>query len=739
MPHHAADSLEFQPGGWTQWFRPRSACKRQVAVAGGHGQDPASVSKPPTPHRVSVRVAGTELLFETGRIARQAHGAVLARCGDNVVLATVTAAATPKPGQDFFPLTVEYREKFAAAGRIPGGFGRREGRILDHETLCSRLIDRTIRSLFPDEYRNEVQVQVQVLSAEPSSDLESLAILAACAALHVSPVPAKGPAGGLRIQRVNGQWLAFAGAAQREQADLEFSVGTGPDGLVMLEGQALEISEADALAAIGQASEWIARCKKAFAELRELAGLPKHAVPGPVDLPAVPAAASRALGEALRIAEKTERRAAIAAAEAGWLGALPAEQQLAARLAYSAAVWSRTRELALGEGRRLDGRATTEIRPIWSEVGLLPRAHGSALFTRGETQAIVTCTLGSPDDALRREGIAADGETERFMLHYNFPPYSVGEIRALRGPGRREIGHGSLARRGLLAVLPPHDEFPYTIRIESEITESNGSSSMATVCGGTMAMLHAGVPLQRPVAGIAMGLVSDGTRHTVLSDILGDEDHLGDMDFKVVGSERGITAIQLDNKLGGLPDTVLDQAFAQAREGRLHILAEMKKTIEAPATPSRFVPRALHLAIMPDAIGALIGARGANIKAITESTGARVSVDDTGEVLIYATDQNSAQRASIMVQRSAGVLKVGRCYRGTVTGVKDFGAFVKINAVNEGLVPVEELDKAPVRHASDIAREGEEMVVAVIGADDRGRLRLSRRQALGVDDAQIEF
>jgi polyribonucleotide nucleotidyltransferase len=291
----------------------------------------------------------------------------------------------------------------------------------------------------------------------------------------------------------------------------------------------------------------------------------------------------------------------------------------------------------------------------------------------------------------------------------------------------------------LLAVLPKHDSFPYTIRIESEITESNGSSSMATVCGGTMAMLHAGVPLQRPVAGIAMGLVSDGTRHAVLSDILGDEDHLGDMDFKVVGSERGITAIQLDNKLGGLPDTVLAQAFAQAREGRLHILGEMKKTIAAPATPSRFVPRALHLAIMPDAIGALVGARGANIKAITESTGARVSVDDTGEVLIYATDQNSAQRASIMVQRSAGVLKVGRCYRGTVTGVKDFGAFVRINAVNEGLVPVEELDKTPVRHATDIAREGEEMVVAVIGADDRGRLRLSRRQALGVDDAQIEF
>ncbi|MEO6595644.1 MAG: polyribonucleotide nucleotidyltransferase, partial [Planctomycetota bacterium] len=446
-----------------------------------------------------------------------------------------------------------------------------------------------------------------------------------------------------------------------------------------------------------------------------------------------------ALRAGLAIQQKTERRAAVVAAEAAWLDDLASDARPPAKAAFGAAVWKETRELALASGQRLDGRTTTQVRPIWSEVGLLPRAHGSALFTRGETQAIVTCTLGSPDDAQRIDSIASIGATERFLLHYNFPPYSVGETRPMRGPGRREIGHGSLARRGLRPLLPSRSAFPFTIRIEAEITESNGSSSMATVCGGTMAMLHAGVPLVRPVAGIAMGLISDGNRHAVLSDILGDEDHLGDMDFKVVGTAKGITAIQLDNKLGGLPDEVLARAFAQARDGRLHILAEMAKTIVEPAVPSRFVPRALRLAIMPDAIGALIGARGANIKAITESTSARVSVDDNGEVLIYATDQNSAQRAMVMVQRSAGVLKVGRCYRGTVTGVKDFGAFVKINAVNEGLVPIEELDKAPVRHAGDIAREGEEMIVAVIGADDRGRLRLSRRQALGVDEAQIEF
>jgi polyribonucleotide nucleotidyltransferase len=693
----------------------------------------------PTAHRTTVRIAGTELVFETGRIARQATGAVLLRCGDNAVLATVVAAANPKPGQDFFPLTVEYREKFAAAGRIPGGFGRREGRISDHEVLVSRLIDRTVRSLFPEEYRNEVQIQVQVLSAEPTSDLESLAILSACAALHTSPVPANGPAGGLRILRVQGEWLAFGGKAQREQAELDFSVGMGPDGLVMLEGEGHEVDEATALAAIAQAGEWLQRCRKAIGDLATLAGTQKAPVPTAAPSVALPETALQALRSALQMPGKAERRAAVAQARTLAVAEAPAEQHAALLAAFELAVWRTARELVLDGNPRLDGRTPTQIRPIWGEVGLLPRAHGSALFTRGETQAIVTCTLGSPDDAQRLDGLAAQGSTDPFLLHYNFPPYSVGEIRPLRGPGRREIGHGSLARRGLRPVLPAPQDHPFTIRIEAEITESNGSSSMATVCGGTLAMLHAGVPLATSAAGIAMGMVSDGSRHVVLSDILGDEDHLGDMDFKVVGTARGITAIQLDNKLGGLPAEVLEQALRQARDGRLHILAEMAKILAAPAQPSRFVPRAARLAILPEAIGALIGARGANIKAITEATGAKVSVDDAGEVLIYATEQHAAQRATSMVLRSAGVLEVGRCYRGTVTGVKDFGAFVRVNAVNEGLVPIEELDAQPVRHAGDIAREGEEMVVAVLGADDRGRLRLSRRQALGVDEAQIVF
>jgi len=693
----------------------------------------------PTAHTTTIKIAGTEVSLETGRIARQASGAVLARCGDNVVLATVTAASQPKPGQGFFPLTVEYREKWASAGKIPGAFGKREGRITEHEVLVCRLIDRSVRSLFPEHYKNEVQIQVQVLSCEPSSDLESLALLAATCALHISPVPANGPIAGLRIWRIDDAWHAFVGRERAEQADLEFTVAIGPDGLVMLEGGAKEVSESDALAAIEQATEWINRCHKAFDELAASTGRTKLDAPSEPELPDVPEATLTALREALGIKQKAERRAAIAAAEAGWLESLDDDAHAAAKQAYEDTVWEQMRENVLATESRLDGRKKTEIRPIWSEVGLLPRAHGSALFTRGETQAIVTCTLGSPDDALRPGNLADDTNKNPFFLHYNFPPYSVGETRPLRGPGRREIGHGALARRGLFPLVPKPSKYPFTIRIESEITESNGSSSMATVCGGSMAMMHAGVPLPRPVAGIAMGLISDGKRHAVLSDIIGDEDHLGDMDFKVVGTCDGITAIQLDNKLGGLPHEVLQQAFLQARDGRLHILGEMQKTIDEPGQPSRFVPQAFHVAIMPDAVGSLIGARGANIKAITATTGARVSVDDSGSVLIYATDQVSATRAKAMVQQSAGVLHVGRCYRGTVTGVKDFGAFVKINAVNEGLVPLEELANEHIARASDIAKEGEEMIVTVLGADDRGRLRLSRRKAIGVGESQIEF
>jgi polyribonucleotide nucleotidyltransferase len=693
----------------------------------------------PQPHTVSLKVAGTEVRFETGRIARLCTSSVVGYSGDDVVLATVVATDEPKPGADFFPLTVEYREKMAAVGRIPGGFGRREGRITDHEVLTSRLIDRTIRSLFPDGYRCEVQVQAQVLSATPGSDVQSLALLAVCAAMHVSEVPFRGPVAGLRIARARGQddgapagaALPFPSAAVRERADLDFVISAGPDGPVMVEGEAKEVSEEECVAALDEALEYCARFRKAFDELREKAGREKLAAPEPAARVALGDGALAALDQALRIVAKNERRKAIAAAREATLAPLPEAEREAAGAAFDELVWQRVRELVLAEGHRLDGRGSTDIRPIWCKAGWLPRAHGSAIFTRGETQALVTCTLGTGDDSQTIDGLAGTRE-ERFLLHYNFPPYSVNEAKPLRGPGRREIGHGELARRGLQAALPSFDEFPYVIRIESEIAESNGSSSMATVCGGTLALLQAGVPLRRPVAGIAMGLVTDGTRTAVLSDILGDEDHLGDMDFKVVGTERGVTALQLDNKVGGLTSEGLAKALDQARAGRLHILKAMRATIEKPSAElSAHAPRVLRTAIVPSAIGLLVGPRGANVKAIQAATGARLVVGDDGIVLIYAPAGAQAKKALARVLESAGVVRAGKHYKGEVTGVKEFGAFVRINEVNEGLVPAEELARA--------VAPGDAIIVRVLGADDRGRLRLSHKQAFGVDESDVEF
>ena len=699
--------------------------------------------------RKSIEWGHDTLTLETGKIARQADASVVATYGETSVLAAVVFEKKPKTGFDFFPLTVHYQEKYYAAGKIPGGFFKREARPTEKETLTSRLIDRPIRPLFVEGFKNETQVICTVLSYDMENDPDIVAMIAASAALTLSGAPFMGPIAAARVGFVDGSYVLNPAIDDMEklrenpEQRLDLVVAGTKNAVMMVESEAYELSESEMLGAVKFGHEQMQPVIDMIIDMAEEAAREPFAFDAPDYAPLyskVKAAGETAMRAAFGITDKQERTAAIAAARAGIAEALDPEEQEDPNL--GSAIKKLESEVVrldvLDHGRRIDGRDLTTVRPIVSEVGILPRTHGSSLFTRGETQALVVTTLGTGDDEQLIDALQGTSRST-FYLHYNFPPYSVGEAGRMMGPGRREIGHGSLARRGLRCVLPAASDFPFTIRIESEITESNGSSSMATVCGGTMAMLHAGVPLQRPVAGIAMGLVSDGTRHAVLSDILGDEDHLGDMDFKVVGTERGITAIQLDNKLGGLPDEVLAQAFAQAREGRLHVLAEMAKTIAEPAAPSRFVPRALRIAIMPDAVGALIGARGANIKAITESTGARVSVDDSGEVLIYATEQEGAQRAAVLVQRSAGVLKVGRCYRGTVTGVKDFGAFVRINAVNEGLVPLEELDRQPVRRAGDVAREGEEMIVAVIGADDRGRLRLSRRQALGVDEAQIEY
>jgi polyribonucleotide nucleotidyltransferase len=692
----------------------------------------------PTGLRVEVTLAGTTCSFETGRIAKLATGAIVGRCGDNVVLATVVAGGT-RGSDDFFPLTVEYREKLAAVGRIPGGWGRREGRISDHEVLVSRLIDRTIRSLFPEHYRNEVQLQVQVLSAEPTSDVPSLALLAACAALHISAVPFRGPAAGLRVTRHRGALLPFPSKRQRQESDLDFVVSYGPDGLVMVEGEASEVSEGDCVGALAQAEEWCGKLRRAFDELRALTATPAVAAPGAPALPPVPDAVATALREALCSVKKNARREGVDAAKSAWLSTVSDGERAAAARAFGDLQWQLVRERVLSDGVRLDGRDARTVRPIWGETAWLPRAHGSAVFSRGETQALVTCTLGTGEEALRTEVLGAE-EHERFILHYNFPPYSVNEAKPLRGPGRREIGHGFLARRGLQRVLPDFADFPYTLRIESEISESNGSSSMATVCGGCLALMDAGVPIERPVAGIAMGMIADGTRAAILTDILGDEDHLGDMDFKVVGTTRGITALQLDNKIGGLTTAQLEQALAQAREGRLHILTEMVKVLAKPRSePPRHAPRVQRTAIMPSSIGALVGPKGQNIRAIQTSTGTRIAIDDSGEVLVYASEAHGAQQALRMVLRIAGVVRVGGYYNASVTTVRDFGAFVRINDVNEGLVPVEELIDRPGQRPNDVVQEGDALVVRVVGADARGRLRLSRRQAVGVTEAQILF
>ncbi|MEZ5962332.1 MAG: polyribonucleotide nucleotidyltransferase [Planctomycetota bacterium] len=692
----------------------------------------------PRGHRVEVTFAGTTCSFETGRIAKLASGAVVGRSGDNVVLATVVEGASI-PGRDFFPLTVEYREKLASIGRIPGSFIRREGRITDHEILVSRLIDRTVRSLFPEGYKNEVQVQAQVMSAEPTSDLASLALLSVCAALHVSGLPFRGPAAGLRVVRHRDALVPFPSQRQRAEADLDFVVSHGPDGLVMVEGEAGEASEEDCVAALAQAEEWNQKLHRAFAELRELAGAAAPAPVATATTMAVPDPVRSRLAQALTEIRKNDRHAAVAAVEQAWFAELAAEQHAEAKRALGDAKYELVRARILDEGARLDGRGLSDIRPIWGEVAWLPRAHGSAVFSRGETQALVTCTLGTGDDALRGEGLGNDS-VDHFILHYNFPPYSVNEARPLRGPGRREIGHGNLAKRGLQRVMPTFADYPYTVRVESEIAESNGSSSMATVCGGCLALMDAGVPLVRPVAGIAMGMIGDGGKVAILSDILGDEDHLGDMDFKVVGTERGVTALQLDNKIGGLTRDTLAKALAQARDGRMHILREMEKVLACPrAEAPRHAPRAVRTAVMPNAIGAVVGPKGQNIRAIQAATGARIAIEDSGEVLVYAAEAYAAQQALRMVQRIAGILRTGNYYNATVTSVKDFGAFVRVNDVNEGLVPAEELIDRPGQRPSDVVQEGDSLVIRVLGADTRGRLRMSRRQAVGVDDSQVTF
>ncbi len=683
--------------------------------------------------RQSVEIGKRRITFETGRIARQAESAVLVADGDTVLLVAVSAAESTKGGLGFFPLTVEYREKFSAAGRFPGGYRKREGRISDHEILSSRLIDRTIRPLFAKAFKVETQVQVTVLSYDPETDPEVLAISGGAAALHRSSLPWAGPVAGVRVARVDGRLVAMPGGEEREHATLDLVVAAGPGGLVMVEGEAAEATEAEVVEALLFAQEAAAPLCAAMEAMRTATGLDKRVLevsePAAELLAQVIALSREPLREATQIADKRQRRERIAAVRKVVVETLAGEREETDPPAADAATVEALvddllqeviRESILSVRRRLDGRGPTDIRPISGEAGWLPRAHGSSLFTRGETQAMVVCTLGTGSDEQEVENLAGV-HRERFLLYYNFPPYSVGEVRPLRGPGRREIGHGTLAHRALAPTLPPAAAFPYTIKIESDISESNGSSSMATVCGGALALMDAGVPITRPVAGVAMGLIMEGAAVAVLSDILGDEDHLGDMDFKVAGTERGITALQMDNKLGSLPRAVLEQALEQARIGRMHVLAEMAKVLAAPRPDlAPHAPRIAVEKIRVNRIRDLIGPGGRIIQDLQAETGTKIDVDDDGTVRIAAPGGAGLEAALRRVRELCGEPEVGSVYRGTVTGVKEFGCFVRVMGSIEGLV-----------HASELTGlgeigEGDSMDVRVLGVDDRGRLKLAR-------------
>jgi len=696
-------------------------------------------------HREELDWAGRKLVIETGKIARQADGAVFASWGETTLLATVVAAKAPKPGQDFFPLTVNYQEKAFAAGRIPGGYFKREGRPSERETLVSRLIDRPIRPLFPDGYRNETQVIVTVLSHDLENDPDILALVAASAALTLSGVPFMGPIGAARVGHINGALKVNPTIEEMKNSILDLVVAGTGDAVLMVESEAKELSEDTMLEAVMAGHRGFQPVIDAIIRLAERAAKDPRDFDAP-DKAAVFAAvdqiAESELRQAYKITVKQQRYTAVDAVKAKVTAALFPEageakftkEQVAEAfhdLQAKVVRWN-----ILDDGVRIDGRDVKTVRPISSEVGVLPRAHGSALFTRGETQALVVATLGTGEDEQFVDSLEGTYK-ERFLLHYNFPPYSVGETGRMGSPGRREIGHGKLAWRAIRPILPAPAEFPYTLRVVSEITESNGSSSMATVCGSSLALMDAGVPLKRPTAGIAMGLILEGERFAVLSDILGDEDHLGDMDFKVAGTEEGVTSLQMDIKIAGITEEIMKVALAQARDGRLHILGEMAKAIATSrAELGEFAPRIETLKIPTDKIREVIGTGGKVIREIVEKTGAKVNIEDDGTVKVASSDANSIKAAIAWIKSIASDPEVGQIYEGTVVKTADFGAFVNFFGAKDGLVHISQLSSARVNKTTDVVKEGDKVKVKLLGFDDRGKVRLSMRvvdQATGED------
>jgi polyribonucleotide nucleotidyltransferase len=689
--------------------------------------------------REGVNLAGRELSIETGRMAKQADGSVVIRQGDTMVLVTAVASSATRPGVDFLPLTVDYLEKTSAAGKIPGGYFKREGRMTEVEILTSRLIDRPSRPLFPKGWRFDTQVIAMVVSSDRENASDVLAMTGASCALLISDIPFAGPYAAVRVGRIDGKFVVNPTFSEREKSDLDLVVACSRDAIVMVEGGCGEVAEEVIVDALMFAHKEAQPLLDLQEKLRAAIGKPKRVFIPPAKDPAiverVGVLASEKIQAAMAIREKQERYAALEACGGEIKTALAPEfpdRGGEVGDVYESLKKKHLRELVLTTGRRIDGRGTTDIRAITSEVGVLPRTHGSALFTRGETQALVTTTLGTKQDAQHIEALVGDID-KRFMLHYNFPPFSTGETKPLRGASRREIGHGNLAERALGRILPGEKDFPYTIRIVSEILESNGSSSMASVCGGTLALMDAGVPIKTPVAGIAMGLIKEGERVAVLSDILGDEDHLGDMDFKICGSRAGVTAVQMDIKIQGLTREILETALRQAREARLFILGKMAETLTAPRPDlSQYAPRITTLQVKPDQIREIIGPGGKTIRGITAQTGVAIEVDDDGTVHIASPDGIAVKKAIDIIKGLTTEPEVGEFYLGVVKRLAEFGAFVEILPGTDGLVHISELDEKRVRVVEDICKEGDEMVVKVIGIDRAtGKIRLSRREALG--------
>ena len=697
--------------------------------------------------RESVMVGGKPMTMETGRLAKLAHGAVLISYGESTVLVTAVSSEE-RPGLDFFPLTCEYVEKTYAAGKIPGGFFKREGRLRDYEVLSSRLMDRPLRPLFPDGYKKDTQVIATVLSSDKTNPTDVLAMTAASAALHISDIPWNGPIAGVRVARVDGEFVPYPTFEQSEAADIDVTVACSKDAIVMVEGGADEVSETDLIDALYFAHETAQPILELIEKIRAAVGKPKREFTAP-KLPGevaqrISALVDQELRQACVVREKKARYEGYSAIKQRLaetlLGELGEERYKELEKLIKGEFEGRkafvVRQMVLDERRRIDGRETTTIRPISCEVGLLARTHGSALFQRGETQSIVTTTLGTAGDEQKIDALIGES-WKRFMLHYNFPPFSTGETKPLRGPGRREIGHGALAERALTRMIPSHDDFPYTIRVVSEVLESNGSSSMASVCGGTLSLMDCGVPIKRPVAGIAMGLISEGERVAILSDILGDEDHLGDMDFKVCGTERGITAIQMDIKIEGLQRSILEQALAQAKEGRLHILGKMLETLATPrAEINKWAPRITTIKVKPDQIRVIIGPGGKTIKGIVEQTGCSVDVNDDGTVAVAGSDPAAVRRALDIIEGLTAEPEVGRVYTGTVRRIVDFGAFIEILPGNEALLHVSEIAHERVETVTDVLNEGDEIEVKVISVDREGRTRLSRRELLPLPEGE---